>query len=79
MTRKPTATGPYTFLNLEPFGPCRGTSQTRKRTHIKPYRRSLPRVLAGSYGSGRFLIGEVPLYRESCMSLNKNVIGNREV
>ena len=27
------------------------------------YRRTMPRVLRGSWGGGRFLMGEVPLYR----------------
>ena len=40
----------------------RGTSLTRKRTLlVGPYRRSMPRVLGGSKGGGRFLIGEVAL------------------
>ena len=52
-------------------GPCvpgfsftayRGTSLIRKRTPLGPYRRPTPRVLGGSQGGGRFLMGEVPLY-----------------
>ena len=39
----------------------RGTSLTRKRNPLGPYRRPVPRVLGGSYGGGRFLLGEVPL------------------
>ena len=39
----------------------RGTSLTRKRTHLGPYRRPMPRVLVGSQDGGRFLMGEVPL------------------
>ena len=31
-----------------------------------PYRRHMPRVLGGSYGVGRFLMGEVPLYTLFC-------------
>ena len=43
--------------------PClyRGTSLTRKRTPLRPYRRPMPRVQGGSKGAGRFLLGEVPL------------------
>ena len=32
-----------------------------KRTPLGPYHRSMPRILGGSYGGGRFLMGEVPL------------------
>ena len=39
----------------------RGTSLQRKRTPPEPYRRPMPRVLEGSLGGGRFLMGEVPL------------------
>ena len=39
----------------------RGTSFTGKRTSLGPYRRPMPRVLGGSWGGGRFLMGEVPL------------------
>ena len=39
----------------------RGTSLTRKRTLLGLYRRPMPRVLGGSLGGWRFLIGEVPL------------------
>ena len=39
----------------------RGTSLTRKRTPLGPYRRPMPRVLGGSQGVVRFLMGEVPL------------------
>ena len=41
----------------------RGTSPIRKRTPLGPYRRPMPRILGGSEGGGRFLMGEVPLYR----------------
>jgi hypothetical protein len=34
---------------------------TRKRTPQGPYCRPMPRVLRGSQGGGRFLMGEVPL------------------
>ena len=43
--------------------PYRGTSLTRKRTPLGPYRRPMPRVLGGSYEGGRFFRGVVPLYR----------------
>ena len=46
-------------------GLYRGTSLTRKRTPLGPYSRPMPRVLGGSWGGGRFLMGEVPLYRDS--------------
>ena len=39
----------------------RGTSLIRKSTPLGPYRRLRPRVLGGSQGDGRFLMGEVPL------------------
>ena len=39
----------------------RGTSLTRKRTPLGPYRKPMPRVLGVSQGCGRFLMGEVPL------------------
>ena len=39
----------------------RGSSLTRKRNPLGPYRRLLPRVLGESQGGGRFLIGKVPL------------------
>ena len=39
----------------------RGTSLIRKRLLLGPYSRTMPRVLGGSKGVGRFLMGEVPL------------------
>ena len=46
-----------------PTSSCyRGTSLTRKRTPLGPYRRPMPRVLGGPQVGGRFLMGEVPLY-----------------
>ena len=39
----------------------RGTSLIRKRAPLAPYRRTVPRVLKGFWGSGRFLMGEVPM------------------
>jgi hypothetical protein len=42
-------------------GVYRGTSPTRKRNPLGPYRRPMPRVLGGSQEGGRFLMGEVPL------------------
>ena len=41
--------------------PYRVTSLIRKRTLPGPYRRLTPRVIGGSWGGGRFLMGEVPL------------------
>ena len=41
----------------------RGTSLMRMRTPLGPYRRPMRRVLGGSYGGGRFLMGEAPLCR----------------
>ena len=40
----------------------RGTSLTRKRTPLGPCRGPMPRVLGGSKGGCRFLMGEVPLH-----------------
>ena len=42
--------------------PYRGTLLIRNRTLLGPYRRPMPRVLGGSWGGGRFIMGEVPLY-----------------
>ena len=39
----------------------RGTFLIRKRSALELYRRPMPRVLGGSQGVGRFLMGEVPL------------------
>ena len=39
----------------------RGISPTGKLTPLGPYHRPMPRVLHGSLGAGRFLMGEVPL------------------
>ena len=49
------------FKLLDPLD-YRGTSLTTKRTPLGPYRRPMPRVLEMSWGGGRFLVGEVPLY-----------------
>ena len=38
----------------------RDTSLIRKRTTLGPYSRPMPRVVGGSYGVGRFLMGETP-------------------
>ena len=38
----------------------RGTSLTRTRTPLGPYHTPMPRVLRGSWGGGRFLMGEAP-------------------
>ena len=40
----------------------RGTSIIKKRLPVGPYRCPMPRALWWSYGGGRFLISEVPLY-----------------
>ena len=40
----------------------RGTAPIRERLPLGTYRRSMPKVLRGSQGGGRFLTGEVPLY-----------------
>ena len=39
----------------------RGTSPIRECLPLEPHRRPMPRVLGGSQGVGRFLIGEVSL------------------
>jgi len=52
-------------VGVEPY---RGTSLTSKRTPLGPYRRLMSRVLGGSSGDGRFLMGEVPLYQTRLMS-----------
>ena len=49
-----------TSCTNEPY--YRGTSLTRKRNPLGPYRRPMPRVLGGTWRGGRFLMGEVPLY-----------------
>ena len=38
------------------------TSLMRKHHPVGPYSRTMPRVLGGSQGGGRFLMVEVPLY-----------------
>ena len=40
----------------------RDTSHMRKHAPKGPYRRSMPRILGGSWEGGRCFIGEVPLY-----------------
>ena len=45
-----------------------GTSFIRKRTLLGPYRMPRPRVLGESWGGGRFLVGEVPLYETSMIT-----------
>ena len=40
----------------------RDASLTRKRKPLGPYRKPMLRVLEGSQGGGRFLLGEVPLH-----------------
>ena len=39
----------------------RVSSLTRKRTPLGPYRRPMAKALGGSWGGGRFRLGEVPL------------------
>ena len=46
----------------------RGASLIRKRILLGPYRRPMPRVLGGSWGGERFLMGEVPLYGTSMIT-----------
>jgi hypothetical protein len=48
--------------NLEDTPVHRCTSLTIKRIPLRPYRRPMPRVLGGSKGGGRFLLGKVALY-----------------
>jgi hypothetical protein len=38
------------------------SSLTKKINPLGPYRRPMPRVLGGSQGGGRFLMGEIPLH-----------------
>ena len=40
----------------------RGTSLIRKRLPVATYSRPVHSVIGGSYGGGRFLLSEVPLY-----------------
>ena len=51
-----------TILEAFPGKRYTGTSPTRKRTALGPYRRHMPRVSRGSEGGGHFLICEAPLY-----------------
>ena len=44
-------------VSLMPEEPYRGASPIRKRSHLGPYRKPMPRVMGG----GRFLMSEVPL------------------
>ena len=46
-------------------GGYRGTSLIRNTPLLRPYSRTIPRVLWWFYGRGLFLIGEVPLYAGS--------------
>ena len=64
-TMRPSSPTPPCRVQKEPRGapgPYRGTSLIRIRTPLGPYRRPMPRVLGGSQGGGRFLMGEVPLH-----------------
>ena len=42
--------------------PYRGTSLIRNRNPVRPYSRTMPRLLWRSWGGGRFLMSEVLLY-----------------
>ena len=46
----------------------RGTSLIRKRHPAGPYSRNMSRALWGSWGGGRFLMGEVPLHPCDCQT-----------
>ena len=48
-------------ISREKLSSYRGTSLTRKRTPLGPYRRLMTRVLGGSWGVGRFFVSEVTL------------------
>ena len=41
----------------------RGTSLIRNCAPLGPYSRTMPRVLGGSLGGGRFLMSQIPLYQ----------------
>ena len=43
-------------------GMHRGTSPTKTRPLLGPYCRPMHRITGGSWGGGRLLVGEVPLY-----------------
>ena len=45
----------------------RDASLIRKHSPLGPYCRPMPRVLGESYGGGCFLMGEVPLYRDTSL------------
>ena len=40
----------------------KGPSPIRKHSHLGTYSWPMPRLLEESYGGGRFVMGEVPLY-----------------
>ena len=50
-------------------GYYKGTSPIRKHPTLGPYLRPTPRVVGGSQGGGRFLMGEVPLHRVTAPAL----------
>jgi len=52
--------GERLLISEVPLG-YRGTSLTRRRTSLGPYRRPTSRFRGGSQGVGRFLMGEVLL------------------
>ena len=47
--------------DLDPIS--RGTSPIRKHIPLGPFSRPMPMVLRGSWGGGRVLMGELPLYK----------------
>ena len=48
--------------HVRPAATYRGTTLIRERLTLGPYRRPMLRVVGGSQGVGRFLVGEEPLY-----------------
>ena len=55
----------------------RVTSLIRDRHPVGPYSRAMPRVLGGSQGGGRFLMGEIPLYHRSATGNLVELIVNK--
>jgi hypothetical protein len=46
----------------------RGPSPIRKDAHLGPCSWPMPRLLEESYGGGRFVMGEVPLYASAVLT-----------
>ena len=46
----------------------------KKTRPLGPYRSLMPRVLGGSWGGGRFLMGEVPLYRSVDFGAGRSMV-----